>query len=404
MLKKNILFVDDEPKVLQGMQRMLRPLRDEWEIATAESGPEALTKLAETPFDVIVTDMRMPGMDGAQLLTEVMRLYPRVVRIVLSGQSDQDTILRSIGPTHQYLSKPCDTETLKNTIQRACALRDLLGSEELRQLVSRLQSLPSVPTLYTEVLQELRSSEPSLEKIGFIIARDMGMTSKIMHLVNSAFFGFYTNVTHPARAVTILGLDKIRSLVLSIHIFSHFSAEISVRFHLDSLWQHCLRVANLSKEIAFKQSADKRLADEAFMAGLLHDAGKLILVSNYAEEYASVWSEMTKSARPLDECERAAFGASHAEIGAYLFGLWNLTHPILEAIAYHHRPGQSPQNVFSALTAVHAADCLDHRFFPDSEQPAPERDEAYLAQINGLDLWPAWEQLAQEAAGKEVTP
>ena len=92
----------------------------------APSAPAALEILAQGPFDAVVTDMRMPGMDGAELLDEVKRRHPHVVRIVLSGQADQASVLRSLGSTHQYLSKPCDPETLKQTLVRSCAVRMLL--------------------------------------------------------------------------------------------------------------------------------------------------------------------------------------------------------------------------------------------------------------------------------------
>ena len=112
-MNKRILFVDDEPMILQGIQHSLRGMRAEWEVALANSGAEALETMAQAPFDVVITDMRMPGMDGAQLLDLVKVKFPRTVRIILSGQSDRETILRSVGPSHQYLSKPCDLDELK---------------------------------------------------------------------------------------------------------------------------------------------------------------------------------------------------------------------------------------------------------------------------------------------------
>lgn len=117
-MKIKILFVDDEPMVLQGLQRVLRPLRNEWETAFANSGQEALEKLSQEPFDVIVTDMRMPGMDGGQLLTRVKERYPHMVRIILSGQADKTMVMKSVKPAHQYLAKPCDDATLRASLQR----------------------------------------------------------------------------------------------------------------------------------------------------------------------------------------------------------------------------------------------------------------------------------------------
>ncbi|MEO7650489.1 MAG: response regulator, partial [Bryobacteraceae bacterium] len=104
---KQLLFVDDEPKVLEGLKRSLRPMREDWNMSFVTSGAEALQTLEQAPFDVIVSDMRMPVMDGAQLLNEVRQRFPQVVRIVLSGQSDKELIYQSIAATHQYLDKPC---------------------------------------------------------------------------------------------------------------------------------------------------------------------------------------------------------------------------------------------------------------------------------------------------------
>jgi DNA-binding NtrC family response regulator len=155
-VKRRILFVDDEPNVLSGLRRMLRSMREEWDFEFAGSGREALEVMQRTAVEVIVTDMRMPGMDGSQLLDEVLQRHPQVVRIVLSGQSDTETVLRSVRPTHQFLSKPCDAETLKATVARACALRDLMAEPSLKDLVSRISTLPSMPSLYLEVVKELR--------------------------------------------------------------------------------------------------------------------------------------------------------------------------------------------------------------------------------------------------------
>src|ERR1017187_10087736 len=153
---RNILFVDDEPRVLQGLQRKLRVMREEWQMDFVESGPKALEFLATSPVDVLVTDMMRPGMDGAQLLTEVMKRHPDTIRIVLSGHADREAILRLLGPGDQYLSKPCDAEELRNAITRAFALRDLLSNQRLKQLATRIKSLPTMPALYAQLTEELR--------------------------------------------------------------------------------------------------------------------------------------------------------------------------------------------------------------------------------------------------------
>ena len=220
MSKKRIIFVDDEPLVLQGLQRMLRSMRDEWEMEFMDGGAKALERMAQAHFDVVVSDMLMPGMNGAALLAEVMQRHPHTVRIILSGHADKDLILKCVGSTHQYLSKPCDADVLKATVRRASAVDSGLKDETLRKLVGSMDRLPSIPTLYTEIVEALRDPEVSVETIGEIVGKDPGMTAKILKLVNSAFFGLRRQVASPAEAANYLGLDTIRSLVLSINAFS----------------------------------------------------------------------------------------------------------------------------------------------------------------------------------------
>ena len=284
----NILFVDDESKVLEGLQRTLRPMRSQWEMAFAEGGTAALETLGKKSFDVVVSDMRMPGMDGAQLLAQVRTLYPHVVRIVLSGHSDQELIKKSVGTAHQYLSKPCTAEALKETIARSCTLRDLLQNEALQQLVSQMPTLPSLPSLYTALVEELRSPESSIKRVGNIIAQDIGMTAKILQMINSAFFGLRREISNPEEAAMLLGTDTILSLVLSVHIFSQFDTSRLPGFSAESLWAHCLWVGKAARLIARAETQDKKLIEECFTAGFLHDAGRVVMASTMPERYQQV--------------------------------------------------------------------------------------------------------------------
>src|SRR5580698_2344714 len=183
-MKTRILFVDDEELALRGLNRLLYPMRGEWDMEFLDSGDKALARMAEVPFDVIISDMRMPGMNGAELLNEVMKRHPKTVRLILSGYADRDLILRCVGSTHQYLAKPCDAKTLKMTVQRAANLEESLKNEALRQLVTRCTMLPTVPVLYSKIVEALQSPEVDVDTIGEIIVKDVAMTAEILKLVN----------------------------------------------------------------------------------------------------------------------------------------------------------------------------------------------------------------------------
>jgi len=391
-MKKRVLFVDDEPNVLDGLRRMLRPMRNEWEMFFAQGGEKALATLAQKQFDVVVTDMRMPGMDGAMLLKEVMQKYPRVVRIVLSGHSSEVASLRSARVAHQFLAKPCDAEKLKQTINRAFALCSLITDETLAQTVSRLNSVPSMPTLYTKIMEELNYPDASIMRVGEIVAEDPGMTTKILQLVNSAFFGLGRQISDPAQAASLLGTEVIKSLVLSLDVFSQFEGTSVAGLTPESVQKHCTETAAIAKQIALAEKAPKEIVETAFMAGFLHDIGKLILVANMPEQYREVMVRMGEQGVALCDAERTILGATHAEVGAYLLSLWGLPDPIVEATAFHHHPSKSFSDSFAALTAVHVANVLVHRRH-SGEQTAiiEELDLDYLTQLGLVDRIEVWQ-------------
>jgi HD-like signal output (HDOD) protein/ActR/RegA family two-component response regulator len=388
---QRILFVDDEPKVLDGLKRMLHGMRREWEMAFANSGREALEMLRSRPFDVLISDMRMPGMDGYQLLDKVRQLHPQVVRIILSGYSDREIILRSVRSAHQFLAKPCEAEVLKATVARACALRDLLKDGSLIELISGIDSLPSLPALYAKVVDELNSPQASIQKIAEIISSDVGMTAKILQLANSAFFGLSQHVNSPLRAVTILGLDTVKALIMTVQIFSQFDRSTPAGFSIADLWTHSMRSGVLAKTIAKSQGQERIAVEDAFMGGLLHDVGKLVLIANLSERYREAMALGAEPQRQLWEAEQEVFGTSHAQVGAYLMGLWGLPDRIVEAIAFHHCPTECLEQSFSTLTAVHVADALDHDLSAGGEQETTGHlNREYLASLHLTDRLSAW--------------
>jgi HD-like signal output (HDOD) protein/CheY-like chemotaxis protein len=390
-MKKRILFVDDEPRVLDGLRRTLHCMALEWEMVFVGGGEQALEALSAQPFDVVVSDMRMPRMSGNQLLHEVMTRWPRVVRLVLSGHSDEQMILQSVATAHQYLSKPCDPEKLKTAIGRATRLRDVLSEGPVGDLVGRLSCLPSLPQVYLELAKELRLPDSSLRRIGGIISKDIGMTAKVLQLVNSAFFGLPQRITDPAQAINLLGLETVRSLMLTVHVFSEFKYEKISGLSSSALWNHSVAVGAYARGIAEIEKADKKTASDCFAAGILHDAGKIVLAANLPRKYADALALARKEDKPLSEAEAQVFGTSHAEVGAYLLALWAFPDPVVEALAFHHQPGGVPPQGFSPLVAVHVADCLEHRLRPGAcAAHEPQIDLDYLGAVGLAEHIALW--------------
>jgi putative nucleotidyltransferase with HDIG domain len=383
---RRVLFVDDEPNVLDGLRRMLRPFRTEWDMRFASSGPAALAAMADHPADVLVTDMRMPGMDGDALLAEIRRLHPLTVRIVLTGQCTREAMLRLARLAHRVFTKPCDPDELKEAVLRACSLQDMLRSPALVALVGRLGSLPTPPALYTQIVAELENPDGSLAGVGDLIARDVGMAAKLMQMANSSLFGLKRQMAGPAQAVQVLGTETTKALVLASEVLTRYDPAALRPFSIDDLWGHSRAVAALAGAIA-QAEAGRACAAEAWIAGLFHDIGRLTLASQQPDAYREVFRRVRDDRLTVLAAERHVFGAAHAEVGAYLLALWGLPTPIVEAVAWHHAPSESPVAAFGALTAVHAAEAI---LAPDEGTPV---DAAYLERLGLAEQLPRWAEI-----------
>ncbi len=396
MDKRRILFVDDEPNILDGLQRMLRSMRQEFELCFAENAKEALKLMSENEFDVVVSDMRMPGMDGAELLAEIQERYPHSIRIMLTGQSDDASTLRTIGVVHQFLAKPCNPEILKNILLRASALHKLMIDGRLKDIISSIDTLPSLPSVYAKLQKKIRDPKATLDDIGEIISEDIAMTAKILQLVNSAFFGLYQKVESPARAVKLLGLETIKTLVLGSQIFSEI--KISGRlFSAEFLWNHSMTVGTLAKKIAESETDDRDIIGNSYIAGVLHDIGKLILVSKIESHYSEALVLARQEHITLRQAEKMVFKATHCDMGAYLTGLWGFNSDIVEAIGFHHQLGEYPAGIFNPALAVHIANVMYYRFNQDKIIGAmPEFNEEYLHKIGLSENLQKWQNLCFE--------
>ena len=393
MDSRKILFVDDEPNILDGLRRLLRSLRKEFELCFAGSANEALEMMNKNEFDVVVSDMRMPGMDGAELLTEVQKRHPHSIRIMLTGQADEESTLRTIGVVHQFLAKPCDPEKLKILLLRASALHRLMIDGKLKDLVSSIDTLPSLPSVYSKLQKKIREPEATLDDVGEIIGQDIAMTAKILQLVNSAFFGLYQKVETPARAVKLLGLDTIKALVLVSGIFSEIKVPEDI-FSAQTLWSHSLTVGTLAKKIAENETDQKDIIDNSYIAGVLHDIGKLILVSKMESYYREATLLALQEHLPFLSAEKKIFKATHCDMGAYLIGLWGFPSDIVEAIGFHHQLGEYPEGTFSPALTVHIANVMYYKFHQEETVgTGPEFNEEYIQKIGMGEKLTKWREL-----------
>lgn len=412
-MTSTVLFVDDDENVLRGLRRMLHPMREAWDMVFVDSAEKALAAMAERPFDVVVSDLRMPGVDGAELLTLISKTYPASVRIILSGYAEEEAILRTAGPAHRYLSKPCDFDVLLEAVSSAVALRRFLNDEGLRQLVSSLHSLPSPPDVFLALLEELRSKNASSASVAQILSRDVAMTAETLKLTNSAFFGLPTRITDLKDAVRLLGLETIKALTLMAGIYSSYSGDPATSSMIRRLGNRSLGVGMAARTIAEREHLGPATVQEAMCAGVLAHVGVLVLVANFPLRFRRAVNRVENGSLPIFEAERKIFGASHTELSAYLLGLWGFVDTVVEAVAHHHEPYRyKGQNRLVAI--VHCAQALAKTCGEAMARGETEDiddialrsglDVEFLMAADLIDRLPDWRKAVTAVLRKGATP
>ncbi|MCS7020393.1 MAG: response regulator [Gemmataceae bacterium] len=397
-MHRRILFVADDPHLHRFLRQLMEPLEGEWQACYCRSGPEALKQLSDGPYTIVVADLRLGGGYCQELLIQTREQAPETVRIVLAGPGDQELLLRVLPLTQRILSKPCDPAELYAALQRTHSLRELLRSPAVVSIIGRLGQIPTLSTLYSRISEELLKPDYSLAKVGELVSQDPGIAARLLQVANSALIGLRRPATTPAQAVRVLGGELTRTLVLAADLFTRYNPARLKPFSIDALWDHSQAVAALAGKIAQSERLDDRSVRDSTLAGLFHDIGQLLLASQMPEAYREVLSLARREGLALAAAEQQVFGATHAEVGAYLLGVWGLHDPLVEAVAWHHAPEQCPGTTLSPLTTVHVAETLLN------EQEAGRPNVGYLERLGIEDHWNRWHDLARkvETASREV--
>jgi HD-like signal output (HDOD) protein len=353
---KSIVFVDDEPALLEGLRLRLYKHRHDWAMKFFADGAQAIAEFEENRVDLIVSDVRMPGMGGGQLLSILKERWPATIRIILSGYSDASQALRLASLAHQYVAKPCNADEIENVIERCFLLQDLLGSDSLRGIVGGIGRLPATPKVYARLQTALAAPDVTADDIGRIVNSDAAIAGKVLQITNSAFFRLRKPIVRIKDAVTYLGFATIRNLVMSAEIFAEWKMPAELSGEVDP--EHLQRHAQLTAQACKSLATGKVSPDDAWLAGLVHDIGYKILAQECPEDLKRAIVLSHAHGRPLVWYEKEIIGATHAEIGAYLLGLWGLPYAIVEAVALHHTPDAVPPHGFDLLATLAVSHAL----------------------------------------------
>lgn len=397
---KRILFVDDDVALLDGLRARLYRRRTEWHMTFVASAAAAIEYLERQPADLVISDVRMPSIDGSQLLATLKDRWPETIRIVMSGHANSEQLMRLIATAHQYVSKPCDAQLLENMIDRCLHLDSLLNNEHVRAVVGRIGALPTMPATYSRLQTALSNPNANAAEVAAIVASDAVVAVKVLQVANSAFFRLAKPMSSIKEAVAYLGFTSLRNLVMSAEIFSQWEKlKAPPGLEAERLQAH----AQLAAAACIALAVDTPLKEDALLAGLIHDIGYWILIQECPDDLKRALALSHDEGIDSETAERRVIGAAHAEVGAYLLGLWGLPYSLIEAVAFHHSPHSVPQRQYDLLAILATAHSLLPTSGPAALLVASEImsvvDNDYLQRLHAPFDWQEARRRVDELSG-----
>ncbi|MGO8676458.1 MAG: HDOD domain-containing protein [Limisphaerales bacterium] len=394
-MSKLVYVVDDQPEVLDAILLLLESIDPAWRVRGFTSPVAALTAVRAQPPDVVLSDHFMPDMRGSKLLEEVRAAAPNAVRIIMSGYVDI-TALSAVISAHQYISKPFDVLQIKELIERTFAARARMEHQGLQKLVTGLRSLPSLPHIHYSILKELGDERRSVDVIAQLVAKDAGLSSKLLQVANSPLFGRGSLISSPFEAVMCLGTEMVKAVVLSQEPFRHYREIQCLEIDVPRLWNHCWQVAHLVQRICLDQELSEAQGEEAFLAGILHEIGKLILIDSFPKDFQAACQAAREAEAPLTPFLFRTFHATPAQLAAYLLELWGLPAAVIQAVACQEHPESDPSSEFSLATALYIADQVATRKSPPDSFAMAEWKSDCLKALGCESELAVWQRFGAE--------
>ncbi len=353
----NILFVDDEVDILEGFKRMLFSMKSHWGMYFAKNGYEALSILSSREIDVIISDFKMPQMNGLDLLNITKDQFPFTIRILLTGLNDEYKFLNSLNYIHKIIFKPCEASYIKNIIVSALELKKFVKNKDLMRLIHNVAALPAQPDIYFEIENELRNEDVSFEALALIIAKEPALVAQILHIVNSGFFGLSRNINNITEALSFLGINSVKSIILFLNTFTNPNNKPAINTYCKRIAVHSLIVANIAKNIGKELKLSRDTIDILFVSGLLHDIGKLVFV--YIPDFLENKKTLIET-WDISECEAENMLTRTTSnlVGAYLLGIWGFPPSVFNTVGNYCYPKLDSNNKITPELIIKIANQL----------------------------------------------
>ncbi len=394
---KRVLFVDDNEVVIDTYRKVFSRKAEEWQCFYAMDVLDAIDILAFAQIDIVITDLDMPLYNGAQLLNYVQEHRPGMTRIVFSGSQNMKQNMETVNCAHRFISKPHTIADIEKVVEQLYHLYRTLIDSKTRAIIGGIKNLPALPSVYLDLIEEFSSPNYSLDVVAELISSDIGLTVEILKMVNSAYFGLNESITSITQAVTLLGGELVKGLLLTAHISRTFTVE-EQKFSIETWEDHSLLTGVFCRAIAEYENMPKEQCEFAFVCGVLHDVGRIILATSFPEKYQRVIAISRATKQPLEEIEKQVIGATHSAVGAYLLGLWGLPEALVETVATHHTPDKFHGAGEEFVQILHLADLFTYDMVPSFNEIGVGNSDVEGKGDAHTKLWNTWRTQCMKVA------
>jgi HD-like signal output (HDOD) protein len=397
-MKRSIYVVDDQEQLLELTVLILRRIDPDWEVTGFNDPLAALAGVKAMAPDAVLSDQMMPGMQGSELLEQVRAAAPMTLRLIMSGYS-APSALALITSAHQYMTKPFDLDKLRDLMRRSFVAQKRIANQGLQAVVTSIRSIPSLPHVHHSLLAKLKDDQSPSEAIARLVGADPGLSVKVLQLANCPLFGRSYVVTDVIDAVNCLGTEMITAILLSQSVFRRYESLKHREIDLARVWAHCWETACLAQRLCREKKLPRQTGEEAFLAGLLHEVGRFVLIDNFPDQYQAACNAALHAEVPLSERLREVFQASPSQLSAHVLELWGLPDAVINGIFFMDKPEEDLAPDFSMASALYIADHLAARTSPPDSFVLEDWKTSYLQSIGCAENIPAWENLSHPEGG-----
>lgn len=381
-----ILFVTTELNTVEKLRELQLSQKESLEFFFVNKSVDALKIISENNIAIIITDFRIPKFNFSEFFEILHSHYPKIFRVSLYSFKENDEVIRLSKSIHRFIKLPLNQVELLKTINDLVKLIENELDAGLIEKINSFGTIPILPGIYWRLEKEIRRSTFSMNGVAEIIQSDPLMVARLLHIAHSSYYSIPTGVNNLLQALTFLGVDIIKALVLYVKIFSIEDVSPKTRSILKEVKMHSLNVAKLSKAMMEKETSDKNMIELAYMAGLLHDIGKIVLLQLNDKQKHSSYSQKIHSFNS-DEEEKKLFGVSHVNVGSYILRLWNFQDEIIDAVASHHDSSILDNKALSLKEIIFIANAFSYEL---------EEMSLNISKSYGSEKFDQWDQLFKD--------